>query len=131
MEQTLPTRGEIERSLSQYIQAFYRDRLGCRTDKVSCYILKNQVTIAIENSITPVETLLSSSNDDRFRQDLRYRIDAIIKNELHEAIASRLSVSVLALTINTTLERNFTGIVVLLAGIPPVRTPKGDRRTRE
>jgi uncharacterized protein YbcI len=131
MEQTFPTRGEIERSLSQYIQAFYRERLGCKTDRVSCYILKNQVTIAIENSITPVETLLSSSNDDGFRQDLRYRIDAIIKNELHQAIASSLSVSVVALTINTTLERNFTGIVALLAEIPPLRTPKSDRRIRQ
>ena len=58
MEQTTLTRGEMERSLSQYIQAFYRNQLGCKTRKVSCHILQNKVAIAIENSLTPVEKLL-------------------------------------------------------------------------
>ena len=69
------TRGEMERNLSQSVQAFYRSQLGCSTEKVSCHIINEQVAIAIKNPITPLESLLNSSIDSQFVQDLRDRID--------------------------------------------------------
>jgi uncharacterized protein YbcI len=51
MVNNVPSRGEMERSLSQSIQAFYRDRLSCRVGKISCHILGNQVAIVVENSV--------------------------------------------------------------------------------
>lgn len=59
MADNFPTIGEIERNLSQSIQAFYRHQLGCRTEKVNCHIIDQQVAIAIKNPITPVERLLN------------------------------------------------------------------------
>ncbi len=124
MEQTLPTRGEIERSLSQYVQSFYRNQLGCRTEKVSCYIFGRQVAIAVENSVTPVERLFDNSRDSEFRRDLRDRIDTIVKKELLSGMGTILRVKMIDLTIDTSLDNNFTGIVVLLSESPRVRISK-------
>ena len=124
MADTLPTLGEIERSLSQSIQAFYRNQLGCRTDKVSCHIIEQQVASAIKNPITPVERLLNSCAEDKFVNDLRDRIDNIVKRELLAIVEAVLDVKVVGLTIDTTLDHNFTGIVVLLSDIPNVRNAK-------
>ncbi|MDJ0634371.1 MAG: Na-translocating system protein MpsC family protein [Xenococcaceae cyanobacterium MO_188.B29] len=130
MEQTLPTRGEMERSLSQHIQAFYRNKLGCSTGKINCHILNNQVAIAIENSITPIEKMLDNPDDCEFRRDLRNRIDTIVKRELLSELETVLKVKVVDMTINTTLDNNFTGVVVLLSASPLVRLPKQVSRSR-
>ena len=127
MEQTTLTRGEMERSLSQYIQAFYRNQLGCKTRKVSCHILQNKVAIAIENSLTPVEKLLDNYNDSEFTKDLRNRIDAIVKKQLPSGMEDILSVKITDLTIDTTLNHSFTGIVALLAEAPMVRHSRSSR----
>ena len=124
MKQTLQTRGEMERSLSQYIQALYRNQLGCRTGKISYRIIDNKVAIAIENPITPVERLLDKSKDSEFVRDLRDRIDAIVKTELLLGMERTLQVKIVDLTINTTLDNNFTGIVALLYEVPKVRIPQ-------
>ena len=124
MERTTLTRGEMERSLSQYIQAFYRNQLGCRTRKVSCHILQNKVAIAIENSLTPVEKLLDNHSSSEFTKDLRSRIDAIVKKQLLSGMEDILGVKITDLIIDTTLNHSFTGIVALLTEIPMVRHSK-------
>ena len=124
MVDTILTRGEMERNLSQSVQAFYRDRLGCRTDKVSCHIINEQVAIAIHNPITPVEVLLNSYQDASFVRDLRGRIDGIVKDQLCSKMEEITGVQVIALTIDTTLENNLTGIVALLAQKPELRELK-------
>ena len=118
------TRGEMERNLSQSVQAFYRRKLGCRTEKVSSHILNEQVAIAIKNPITPLEKLLNDSVDDDFVRDLRHRVDNLIKQELVSTIEEVLGVEVIALTINTTIDNNLTGIVALLSHKPQLRDTK-------
>ena len=131
MVQTIPTRGEMERSLSQFVQAFYRNQLGCRTDKVSCHILNNQVAIAIENPITPIEKLLNNSGEDDFINDLRDRIDTLVKQELLSQLKTVLGVEVIALTIDTALDNNLTGVVALLAQKPAVRDTKRSSKSKK
>lgn len=124
MVDTLLTRGEMERNLSQSVQAYYRHQLGCRTDKVNCHIINEQVAIAIHNPITHVEKFLSSKRDRDFVRDLRARIDTIVKNELSSTIEKIAGVQVIALTIDTALDNNLTGIVALLAQKPKLRDAK-------
>lgn len=121
MVNTIPTRGEMERSLSQSLQAFYRQQLSCRVGKISCHILDDKVAISVENSITSIEKLLDSSDDRRF---LRDRIDSIVKSEVMQKIKQNLGVEAIDLTINTTLENNFTGILAFLREKPSMRYPK-------
>ena len=124
MAKTTLTRGEMERNLSQSIQAFYRNQLGCRTEKINCHILNEQVAIAIKNPVTPIETLLNDSTDNQFVQELRDRIDTIIKQDLMTIIEKILGVEVMAMTINTTISNNLTGIVALLSQRPITREVK-------
>ncbi len=131
MVQTLPTRGEMERNLSQSVQAFYRNQLGCRTDKVSCHILNNQVAIAIENPITPIEKLLNNTGDERFINDLRDRIDTLVKQELLSQLKTVLGVEVMALTIDTALDNNLTGVIALLAQKPAIRDAKRNSKSKK
>ncbi len=131
MVQTLPTRGEMERNLSQSVQAFYRNQLGCRTDKVSCHILNNQVAIAIENPITPVEKLLNNTGDHQFINDLRDRADTLVKQELLSQMQTVLGVEVMALTIDTALDNNLTGVIALLAQKPAIRDAKRNSKSKK
>lgn len=124
MVDTLLTRGEMERNLSQSVQGYYRNQLGCKTDKVSCHIINEQVAIAIHNPITHVEKLLSDKRDRDFVRDLRARIDTIVKNELFSIIEKIVGVQAVALTIDTALDNNLTGIVALLAQKPKLRDTK-------
>lgn len=124
MTETTFTRGELERNLSQSIQAFYRTKLGCCTEKVSCHLINEQVAIAIKNPLTPVEALLSNSTDIQFARDLRDRIDTIIKQDLTATIEEILGVEVIAMTIDTTVDNNLTGVVALLSQKPKTRESK-------
>lgn len=127
MVDKVPTRGEIERTLSQSIQAFYRNQLSCRVGKINCHILGNQIAIAIENPITALEKLLNTSDEDKFMRKLRDRIDNMIKSELMTEIKNILDVEVIDLTIDTTIENNFTGVFALLDRRPTMREAKRSR----
>ena len=124
MTETNFTRGELERNLSQSIQAFYRAKLGCCTEKVSCHVINEQVAIAIKNPLTPVEALLNNATDIQFARDLRDRIDTIIKQDLVATIEEILGVEVIAMTIDTTVDNNLTGVVALLSQKPKTRESK-------
>ncbi len=124
MVDTILTRGEMERNLSQSVQSFYRKQLGCRTDKVSCHIIDEKVAIAIHNPITPIERLLNNSQDSSFVKDLRERIDTIVKDQLRAKMEEIIGVQAIALTIDTTLDNDLTGIVALLAKKPKLRELK-------
>lgn len=130
MNQNLRTRGEMERSLSQHIQAFYRNQLGCRVGKISSYILDDRVAISVEDSITPLEKLLDNAEDLQLRRDLRDRIDDIVKQELMSSIEKILGVQAIDLAINTTLDQNLTGMMVFLSDTPTYRRTKCPSRTR-
>jgi len=124
MVHSIPTRGEMERNLSQSVQAFYRNQLGCQTKKVSCHILEDRITIAIMNPITAIEKLLIDANESQFVRDLRDRIDAIVKHNLIPILEAVVNVKVIAMTIDTTVSHNFTGIVALLSQKPNIRESK-------
>ena len=47
-----PTRGKLERSLSQGIQALYRSQLGQQTSQAVCYLLDDKLIVVIENGLT-------------------------------------------------------------------------------
>lgn len=79
MAENIPTIGEMERGISQSIQAFYRNKLGCRVEKVDCHIVNKQVSTTIQNPITPVEKLLYLHAEGQFISELRDRIDRIVK----------------------------------------------------
>lgn len=123
MQTTHPTSGQLERSLSQQIQALYRTHLGHQPGKVTCQLFDEKLAVIIENSITQPEQLLAQDGQDELVEKLRAGIDEAIQPQLKGLIEKVLGVSVLDLLADATLETGRTGIIAILSDTPPVRNP--------
>jgi uncharacterized protein YbcI len=123
MTATLPTRGQLERTLSQRIQALYREELGHRTGKVTCQIFGEQLAIVIEDSITQPEQMLAQKGQDALATEVRTGIDDAIQPQLKSLIEEIAGVSVIDLLSDATLESGRTGIIAVLDSTPAVRCP--------
>lgn len=123
MEQ-YPTRGQLERTLSQKIQAFYREQLGHQPSKVTCKIFDNQLAIILEESITAAENLLLKEGKSKLAEELHSNLDEVTKSQLINLIQQILQIEVIDMLRDATLETGRTGIIVILSETPVVRTPK-------
>src|ERR671932_393547 len=120
-ESSKPTRGQLERSLSQRLQALYRDQLGHQPGKVTCQLFDEKLAIILEDSITPPEQLLADRGQADLAQQVRSELDEAIKPQLRAVIEEVLGVAVLDLLSDATLETGRTGIIVVLEVTPEVR----------
>ncbi len=119
-----PTRGQLERTLSQRIQAFYRDRLGHQPSKVTCQLFDEKLVIILEDSITNAEGLLMEEGQQELAQQVRSNLDDAIKPKLIALIEKILDVEVTDLLSDSTLETGRTGTIAVLANTPEVRNPE-------
>ncbi len=124
MQTMNPTSGQLERSLSQQIQALYREHLGHKPGKVTCQLFDEKLAIIIENSITQPEQLLAEDGQAELVKQLREGIDDAIQPQLKALIEQILSVQVIDFLADATLETGRTGIIVILSSTPPVRNPE-------
>lgn len=124
MSEKLPTCGQLERDLSQQIQAFYRDRLGHQPSKIICQLFEQKVAIVIEDSLTSAERLLAQDGQDKLVQKVRSSIDEVTKPKLTNLIETVLNVQVADLLSDANLETGRTGIIAVLTNTPQVRNPE-------
>jgi len=122
-ESSKPTRGQLERLLSQRLQALYRDQLGHQPGKVTCQIFDEKMALIIEDSITPPEQLLADRGQADLAEQVRSELDEAIKPGLKALIEDVLGVCVLDLLSDATLETGRTGIIAVLQVTPEVRNP--------
>ncbi|HEY9700614.1 MAG TPA: DUF2294 domain-containing protein [Trichocoleus sp.] len=125
---TTPTRGQIERTLSQRIQALYRSHLGHQPSRVTCQLFDEKLAIIIEDSITQPEQLLLGEGKKTLAEQLRNDLNKSLQPRLKELIEDILGVKVLDLLSNATLETGRTGAIVILETAPRTRTPTVIRR---
>lgn len=118
--QTL-TRGQVERTLSQQLQALYRSQLGHQTGKITCQLLDDKLMIVVEDSVTQPEQLLAEEGHKELAEQVRTDLDAAVRPHLKTLIEEALGVDVLDLLSDATLETGRTGIIVVLASSPAVR----------
>ena len=123
-ESSKPTRGQLERLLSQRLQALYRDQLGHQPGKVTCQIFDEKVALIIEDSITPPEQLLADRGQADLAEQVRSELDEAIKPGLKSLIEEVLGVTVLDLLSDATLKTGRTGIIAVLEVTPEVRNPE-------
>ena len=116
-----PTKGQLERSLSQRIQALYRNQLGHRLSEVICQIFDQKIMIVLENSITQPEQLLAESGKEELVEELHNTIEQTIAPQLSKLIEEVVGVSVVDLLSDATLKTKRTGIIAVLAGEPLMR----------
>ena len=120
----LPTRGQLQRNISQEIQSLYYEHLGHRTDKITCNILGQSITILIENAITKLEQLLANQQQKELSKQLRTTLDKTLQPLLIALIQDIVEVEVVDLFSDTTLETKRTGIMVILSEPPKFRPAK-------
>lgn len=125
----IPTQGQTERTLSQRIQTLYRTQLGLQPSKVTCQLMDEKVAIVLENSVTRPEQILAKA-DEPLAQQVRKDLDAAICPQLQELIEEVLSVEVLDILSDTTLETGRMGIIVILAKNPTVREPTAKAKSK-
>ncbi|MEO0970003.1 MAG: DUF2294 domain-containing protein [Cyanobacteria bacterium J06639_18] len=123
MSSTIPTRGQLERNLSQTIQALYSNQLGHRPTKVICQLFDATLAIVIEDSITSPEQLLIDKGQDELAEQVRSGLDEAIEPKLKELIAEVLEVKVLDLLSDATLQTGRSGVIAVLSETPSVRNP--------
>ena len=131
MTQELYTRGQLERELSQKIQAFYRSHLGHRPSKVTCQIFNTKLAVIIEDSITNAEQILFDEGKNDLANKVRSSLDNAIKPDLKKLIEEITKVTVLDMLSDATLETGRTGIIVILEESPQVRNSENSPKRKE
>ncbi|MEO1295182.1 MAG: DUF2294 domain-containing protein [Cyanobacteria bacterium J06636_16] len=111
-----PTRGQLERTLSQQIQKLYREHLDHATGKVSCQLSKDKLVVIIEDALTqPEQLLLERQSDQELVEQVRSDLDAAIQPGMVSLVEEILSRKVSDLISDTTLNTGRSGIIVILA----------------
>ena len=111
-----PTRGQIERTLSQQIQKIYREHLDHTTDKVSCQLFKDKLVVIIEGALTqPEQLLLKKKNDKELVEQVRSDLDEAIRPRMISLVEEVLNRKVSDLISDTTLDTGRSGVIVILA----------------
>ena len=124
MTNNLLTCGQLERKLSQGIQAFYRQHLGHQPSKVTCQLFDTKLAIIIENSITSAEKILVEEGKCDLAYKVRSNLDDAIQPDLKKLIGRITNVEVLDILSDATLTTGRTGIIVVLNETPTVRNPE-------
>lgn len=121
MTTSLPTRGQVERTIAQRIQALYREHLGHQPNKVTCQLSEKNVVILLEDSITQPEQLLAQVGRQELAEQVHTDLDEAIKPKIKALLEEVLQVSVLDLLSDATLDTGHAGIIALLAEAPNIR----------
>ena len=116
-----PTRGKLERSLAQGIQALYRQALGHQTSQAFCNLLDNKLMVAIENAISQPEKLLAQNGQGALASQVRSPLESVLELQLKDLITEVLGVGVTDLLSDATLETGRTGAIAILESVPKVR----------
>jgi uncharacterized protein YbcI len=127
MTDSTPTRGQLERTLSQRIQALYRNRLGHRLGNVDCQIFDEKIAIVLENAVTQPEQLLANNGKEDLVEQIHSDISEVMQPQLKELIETIVGVPVVDLLTDTKLETERTGMIAVLSGSPQVRMVNGAR----
>ena len=120
MTNNLFTRGQLERKLSQEIQAFYRQNLEHRPSKVVCQFFETKLAIIIEDSITNAELILLEEGKKDLAIQVRSNIDDAIQPEFKKLIQQIANVTVIDVMSDATFSTGRTGIIAILDRPPNV-----------
>ncbi len=122
--QSQKTVGQLERELSQKLQALYKSLLGQRPSKATCQLFDSKLAIVLEDSITQPEQLLADEGQQDLAERVRDDLDQAIRPQIKQLVEEVLQVEVLDMLSDATLETGRTGIIVVLADSPTVRNPE-------
>lgn len=134
MNKKLPTRGQLERELSQKIYKLYHQKLKHYPQKITCMIFSNRLVVIVEGALTTVEkTLINEDNGKKLAKSLNLVIGETIEEDLKALVEEILAIEVEDVLMDSDLETERTGAIVTLTRSPVVRDRKSkikhDRNT--
>lgn len=118
------TRGKAQRTLAQRVQRLYKNQIGHSPGKVTCQIIDNTVVVIAEDALTKLEQLLIEGEKDESTpvqvdvEQVRSDLDTAIRPLFVDVIQEILSIDVVDVLSDTTLETGRTAIVAVLAETP-------------
>lgn len=124
MDNAIPTVGQVEREISQKLQALYKKHLGHQPSKVTCQLFGTRLAIVLENSVTQPEQLLAEEGQVELAEKVREDLNAAMQPQIKNLVGEILGVDVLDILSDATLTTGRTGIIVVLSGAPTVRNPE-------
>ena len=125
-----PTRGQLERNLSQRIQSLYRSVFGHQPSQVTCNLLDNKLIIVLENAITQPEQVLVENGQEELAQKVRSSLETVLESQIKELIYEVLGVEVTDLLNDSTFETGRTGTIAILDSPPKVRESNTKSKTQ-
>lgn len=130
MNSETQTRGQLERTLSQRVQALYRTQLGQQPSRVQCQIFDGKVVIILEDSITKTEQVLVASGQEELAEQVRDDLDKAFNPQLTELIQEVVGIEVIDVLTDATLKTGRTGTIAVLADTPQFREPQAARKSK-
>lgn len=124
------TRGQIERTLSQRVQALYRTQLGQQPSRVQCQIFDGKVVIVLEDSITKTEQVLVANGQEDLAEQVRDDLDKAFNPQLTELIQEVIGIEVVDVLTDATLKTGRMGTIAVLADTPQFREPQATRKLK-
>ncbi|MFB2923775.1 MULTISPECIES: DUF2294 domain-containing protein [Aerosakkonema] len=131
METPAPTRGQLERTLSQRIQSLYRNQLGHQPSQVTCEIFDAKIVIILEDAVTQPEQVLVNNGQQDLAEQVRSDLNAAIQPQLKDLIEEVVGVGVVDLLSDAKLDTGRTGTIVILSAEPQVRDSSASSKRRK
>lgn len=128
LERTLPTRGQLERELSQTVQSLYRSEFGHLPSKVVCHLFADRVAIIAENTTTTIEQLLLDNSRLDLAHEIRVAIGETFASQVRQTVTDILQVEAIDAICDSTLDSGYLGMIIFLKDAPSVRLAKKERR---
>ena len=125
------TAGQLEREVSQKMQALYKRKLGHQTGRVTCQLFEAKIAIVLENSLTQPVKLLFEENRQDLAQQIRNDLNDALQPLVKAIIADILGVAVLDVLSDTSLTTGRTAVVGILDSMPNVRNPEAISRAKK
>lgn len=126
MEQ-MPTRGQLERQLSQEAQALYRSLFGHLPQKVVCHIFADKIAIIAEDTVTAIEQMLQNNSQSELASDIRTAISEAFAIRLRQKIREIMGLQVVDLVCDSSLDSGYLGAIAFLEKTPNTRLARKER----
>lgn len=124
VENNKQTVGQLERTISQKMQALYKKHLGHQPSKVTCQLFDSKLAIVLESSVTQAEKLLVAEGKTELATEVHSNLNQAIEPQIKSLIESVLNVEVQDLLSDAAIDTARTGIIVILSETPTVRNPE-------
>lgn len=127
MAKTLPTKGQLERQLSQGIQTLYRSQFGHLPHKVTCHLFTDKIAIVAEGTVTALEQILKDNSQSALASDIRAAISEAFAVEVKQKITEIFDSEVVDLIYDSSLDTGYLGAIAFLEKPPQTRLAKKER----